>query len=73
MKKEGTYRGRLTMNYEKKQIKQGLLIGIESVRNWKIGMPKEGLIVYARVARLTWKERVGSVNMGITDSSGYSN
>ena len=27
-------------------------------------------LVYARVARLTWKERVGSANMGITDSSG---
>ena len=27
-------------------------------------------LVYARVARLTWKERVGSVNMGIADSSG---
>ena len=27
----------------KKQIKQEQLIGRESVRNWKIGMPKEGL------------------------------
>ena len=27
-------------------------------------------LVYARVARLTWKERIGSANMGITDSSG---
>ena len=41
MKKEGKYIDRLTMNYEKKQIKQELLIGIESVWNWKFGMPKK--------------------------------
>ena len=27
-------------------------------------------LVYARVARLTWKERARNMNMGITDSSG---
>ena len=38
------YIDRLTKNYEEKQIKQELLIGIESVMNWKIGKPKQGLI-----------------------------
>ena len=43
MKKEGKYIDRLTINYEEKPIKQELLIGIKSVRNWKIEMPKEEL------------------------------
>ena len=69
-KKEGECIDRLTMNYGEKQIKQELPIGIvcEELEDWNAKGRTD--LVYTRVVRLTWKERLGSVNMGITDSSG---
>ena len=69
MKKEGKCIDRLTMNCEEKQIKQERLIGIEcgELEDWNAKRRTD--LVYARVARLTWKEKVWSVNMGITESS----
>ena len=58
------------MNYKEKQIKQELLIWdrvCEELEDWNAKGRTD--LVYARVTRLTWKEKVGSLNMGITESS----
>jgi hypothetical protein len=72
MKREGKGIGSSIMNYEEKQIKQERLIGIElefckELEGWNSRGRTD--LVYARVAMLMGKERAGSMNMGITDSS----